>query len=104
MRRLAASLIIAAFCLGICGARVGRPDVSLEIRGSTQSCPQFSIYLPCDDSSSQPDVAKQPLTPPSTFVFFPELSWTSFLSWNCPGTSSPSHYAWLGLGCGGLPS
>jgi hypothetical protein len=104
MKRQIPFLIIAAFLIGIVGTKVGRPDVRVEIRGSTQSCPQFCIYLPCDDSSSKPELAETPSLPPSTFVFFLEPSCTSFLPWNCSSPTSQSHYGWLGLGCGGLPS
>jgi hypothetical protein len=104
MKRQIPFLIIAAFLIGIFGTRVGRPDVRVEIRGPTQSCPQFCIYLPCDDSSSKPELAELPSLPSSTFVFFLEPSWNSSIPWNCPSPTSQSHYGWLGLGCGGLPS
>jgi hypothetical protein len=104
MKRLASFLVLAAFCLGIFGVKVGRPDVRAEICGTTQSCPQFSSYLACDDFTAKPDLAKQPFTLHDTFVFSPELSCSTFLSWNFPTPASATHYGWLGLGCGGLPS
>jgi hypothetical protein len=104
MKRLASFLILTAFFLGISGARIGRPDVKLEICASHQGYPQFCIYLPCDDSSGKSDGVEQPLTPPGNFVFLLEPSGNSFLPLNCPSPASPSYYGWLGLGCGGLPS
>jgi hypothetical protein len=104
MKRQIPILIIAAFLIGIFGIRVGHPDVRLEIRGSPQSCPQFCIYIPCDDPSGKSEVAELSLLPPSNFVFLLEPSGISVLPWNCPSPTSQSHYGWLGLGCGGLPS
>jgi hypothetical protein len=104
MKRLVPFLILAAFILGISGVRVGRPHVKLKIRACTQSCPQSSIYLVSDDLSDQWDGSGELSSSSSNFVFFINPNWKNLPPGDLPTPTSPKHYSWLGLGCGGLPS
>jgi hypothetical protein len=104
MKRLVPFLILAAFILGISGVRVERPPVNLKIRAFTQNCPQSPIYLVNDDLSNQWDGSGQLSSSSSNFVFFINSNWQNLPPGDLPTPTSPKHYSWLGLGCGGLPS
>jgi hypothetical protein len=104
MKRLVPFLILAAFILGISGARVGRPHVKLKIRACIQSSPQSPIYLLSDDLSDQWDGSGKLSSSSSNFVFLNNPNWQNSPPCDVPRPTSPKHYSWLGLGCGGLPS
>jgi len=104
MKRLLPFLVLAAFLLGISGGGVGRSYATLKICTSHQSSPRLLVFLPCDDASGNWDAANQPFSLPGNLVDTPKPSYPDFLLEKWTGQISPKHYAWQGLGCGGLPS
>jgi hypothetical protein len=104
MKRLVPFLILAVFFLGISGGGPGHGHVTLKICTSPQSYPQIAPFLPCEDVSGNWDAANQPLSLPGHIVYTPKPPRADLHPGNYPGQTPPKHYAWLGLGCGGLPS
>jgi hypothetical protein len=104
MKRLVPFLVIVAFILGISGVRVSRPYVKLKIRACSQSCPQSSICLLNDDLSGQWDGSGELSSSSHNFSFSIKSNWQNLPPGDLPSPTSPKHYIWLGLGCGGLPS
>ncbi len=104
MKRLFPFLIIAAFIFGIAGGGVGRPHVQIKIRPCPQDCPNLLANLPEETILDNWDVAAKPAAHLSNPIFLLPPSQEKLLpsNWRC--SLSPKHYAWLGLGCGGLPS
>jgi hypothetical protein len=103
MRSLLPCLIVAAFLLGIFGAKEARSHANLQICASSQSCPQISVYLPCIELSTKWDTVENLPLPPGNYVFpakaFPVNSLPA--DWLSPASQKP--YG-LGSGSGGLPS
>jgi hypothetical protein len=104
MKRLFPILVLAAFLLGILSGGMGRGYATLKISTSPPSSPNLLVFIPCDDASGNWDAANQPVSLPANLVDTPKPSYHDFLLERCPGQTSPKHYAWQGLGCGGLPA
>ena len=104
MKRLLPLLILAAFLFGITGGNLSRLPSDLQVRASAPDCPQFSIYVPDEESSTKLDVDEQPLTQPCDNISFLEPSRENLPPLPVFSPASTKHYCWLGLGCGGLPS
>jgi len=104
MKRLVPFLILAAFIVGISGVKVDRPHVRLKIRACIQSSPQLPVYVLSDDLSGQWDGSGKLTSSFSNFPLFINSNGQKLPPSDLPSPTSPKHYSWLGLGCGGLPS
>jgi hypothetical protein len=104
MKRLIPCLIVAAFVLGILGAKATRAHAEVQFRASSQGCPQISVYLPCIEFSTKWDTVENLPPPPGNNVFPAKPSGKSSLPGDWLSPSSQKPYDYLGLGCGGLPS
>jgi hypothetical protein len=104
MKRLLHILVLTAFLLGILSGGVGRGYATLKICTSPQGSPKLLVFIPGDDASGSWDAAMQPLSLPDNLIHTPKPSYHDFLLERCPGQTSSKHYAWQGLGCGGLPA
>jgi hypothetical protein len=104
MKRLIPCLIVAAFLLGIFGARAAQAHANLKIRASSQGCLQISVYLPCIELSTKWDTVENLPPPPGNGVFTSKPSRVHLLPADWLSPTSQKLYGGLGSGCGGLPS